>query len=304
MVHEVIIIGSGPAGLTAGIYLGRLKRNPLLLEGNQPGGQLMTTGAVENWPGEISVEGPALMQKMREQAKSCGAELSGDTVVSVDFSQSPFTVTTKNDKKLQAKSIIIATGSSPRRLGVPGENEYWGKGVTSCATCDAPLYKDQEVVVVGGGNSAIAESYALSKYAKKVTIVQIHDRLTASDPLTDKVLEMSNVQVLYNQKVVEIKGDRERVGAVVLENQQDNLTSELATDGVFIAIGMVPNSGPFRDAVEVDDRGYIIKRNGYETSVMGVFVAGDVFDHKYRQAITAAGQGCAAALECEEWLQG
>ncbi|MBU1007805.1 FAD-dependent oxidoreductase [Candidatus Dependentiae bacterium] len=305
MTHEVIVIGSGPAGLTAGIYLGRLKRNPLIIDGNQPGGQLTTTGLVENWPGEVAIDGPVLMKKIREQAEACGVSFLADLVERVDFSSSPFAIFTKNSEKLLTRSVIIATGSSPRRLGVPGEDEYWGKGVAVCATCDAPLYEDHEVVVVGGGNSAVAESYALSKHAKKVTIIQIHDRLTATDPLTEKVLKMPNVSVLYNKKVVGVKGDGESVASVVLEDRHggDGKITEFSTEGVFVAIGMVPNSGPFRNILETDDSGYVLSKETPGTSVPGVFVAGDVFDRKYRQAITAAGQGCAAALACEEWLR-
>jgi thioredoxin reductase (NADPH) len=302
MEHEVIIIGSGPAGLTAGIYLARFKRHPLIIEGNLPGGQLMTTGAVENWPGDLSVDGPVLMKRMREQAEKCGTTLLADEVTEVDFTSRPFSVSTKHGKKLTAKSIVIATGSSPRKLQVPGEEEYWGKGVNVCATCDAPLYKDREVVVVGGGNSAIAESYALSKHAKKVTIIQVHDKLTATDPLTDKVLSASNVGVLYNKKVIEIKGDGERVTAIVLEDAKDKTVEEFSTEGVFVAIGLVPNSLPFKGQVDIDAYGYIVK-TGAITTCDGVFVAGDVSDKRYRQAITASGQGCSAALECEDYLQ-
>lgn len=303
MVYDVIIIGSGPAGLTAGIYLGRFKRSPLIIDGSLPGGQLMTTGAVENWPGDISIDGPKLMKKMREHAQKTGSSFLSDIVVSVDFSKKPFVVTTKNKGELQAKSIIIATGSSPKRLGCPGEDEYWGKGVNVCATCDAPLYKDREVVVVGGGNSAIAESFALSKYATKVTIVQVLDHLTATDPLKDIVLQQPNVEVLYNKKVAQIVGDGDVVTGVILIDQKDQSKLEYTTQGVFIAIGMIPNSKLFEGQIAIDKHGYVNRIDGLQTSVDGVFVAGDVTDYRYRQAIFAAGQGCAAALECERWLQ-
>lgn len=304
MVKDVVIIGSGPAGLTAGIYLGRFKRDTLIIDGNLPGGQLMTTGVVENWPGEISIDGPTLMKKIRDHAQSCGCSFLSDSVDSIDFSKKPFVIRTKNKGDIQAKSVIISTGSAPRKLGCPGEKEYWGRGVNTCATCDAPLYEGKEVVVVGGGNSAIAESFALSKYAKKVTLIQLLDKLTATDPLIDKTLAHSNVEVLYNKKVVEIVGNGERVTGVVLEDQKDNTRSDFSTEGVFVAIGMVPSSQLFKDYVELDDHGYIIRKEGAQTSVEGVFVAGDVSDWRYRQAITASGQGCAAALECEKWLRG
>lgn len=301
-VPEVVIIGSGPAGLTAGIYLGRFKRNPLIIDGDLPGGQLMTTGIVENWPGEVSIDGPELVNKIRKHAESCGCEFLADSVESVDFSKRPFVIRTKNKGDIQAKSVIITTGSSPRRLGCEGEDKYWGKGVNTCATCDAPLYEGKEVVVVGGGNSAIAESFALSKYAKKVTIIQVLDKLTATDPLVDKTLEQKNVDVLYKKKVVEIIGDGEKVTGVVLEDQDSKEKSEFSAEGVFIAIGMIPSSGLFKDYIELDKRGYIVRSEGARTMVDGIFVAGDVSDRRYRQAITASGQGCAAALECEEWL--
>jgi thioredoxin reductase (NADPH) len=303
MVREVVIIGSGAAGLTAGIYLGRFKRSPLIIDGGMPGGQLMTTGAVENWPGDISVEGPDLMKRMREHAKACGSEFEADEAVDVDFSQKPFAVVTKNGKKILAKSVIVATGSSPKKLGVPGEEKYWGRGVNTCATCDAPLYAGKNVVVVGGGNSAIAESYALSKHAKKVTIIQLLDKLTATDPLTDKALEQPNVSVLLNKKVIEIIGDEERITHAILEDQKDKSKSEFKTEGLFVAIGLDPNSKPFKNKLSIDKYGYIIKDNGVTSSVEGVFVAGDVADFKYRQAVTAAGEGCKAALECEIYLQ-
>lgn len=302
MVHEVVIIGSGPAGLTAGIYLGRFKRKPLIIDGNLPGGQMMTTGAVENWPGEISIEGPALMKQIREHAQNVGATFLGDSVTKVDFEKHPFELQTKSSGVLQAKSVIIATGSAPRKLGCPGEDEYWGKGVNVCATCDAPLYEGKEVVVVGGGNSAIAESFALSKFAKKVTIMQILDSLTATDPLMDKALAQPNVEVLYNKRVVEIKGDGETVSGVVVEDQKDKSVSEYPAQGVFIAIGMLPSSKVFEGAIELDERGHIMRSAGLHTSVEGVLVAGDVTDSRYCQAITASGQGCAAALECEDFL--
>lgn len=303
MVHDVVIIGSGPAGLTAGMYLGRFKRKPLIIDGDQPGGQLMKTGAVENWPGELSIDGPKLMQHMREQSEKHNCSFLGDTIVRVDFSQTPFLLYTRHDKKIEARSVIIATGSSAKKLGVPGEDEYWGKGVNVCATCDAPLYKDREVIVVGGGNSAVAEAYALSKHAKKVTIIQVSDSLTATDPLVNDVIAAPNVFDRYNQKVIEIKGDGEHVTSVTLEDQKDKTISEISTQGVFIAIGMEPQSEIFHGQLPADKRGYLLRTEDQKTTIPGIFVAGDVADFRYRQAITASGEGCAAALECERYLQ-
>ena len=308
MIHEVIIIGSGPAGLTAGIYLSRFKRNPLIIEGSEPGGQLMMTGAVENWPGNLSVDGPTLMKNIREHAEKSGATFLAQQVVSINFSKQPFTLTTKDKKVLQTRSLVIATGAHPRKLGVPGEDEYWGKGVNVCATCDAPLYTDKEVIVVGGGNSAIAEAYALGKYAKKVTIIHVLDELTATDPLKDEVISNPKISVLCCEKVIEVKGDENGVTSVILENQKtkttkEHSTSEFLTQGVFVAVGYIPNSKLFAGQLEIDKRGYVVRVDGAQASVSGVYAAGDVTDTKYRQAITASGQGCAAAIECEGFLK-
>jgi thioredoxin reductase (NADPH) len=262
----------------------------------------MTTDVVENWPGDVSVEGPALMKRMLGHAEKYGASVIQDSVTSVDFSKSPFTVVTKNGAKLLSKTVIIATGSSPKKLNVPGEKEYWGKGVNVCATCDAPLYGGKEVVVVGGGNSAIAEGYALSKYAKKVTIIQVLEKLTATDPLMDILLAQKNVSVICNKKVLEIKGNKS-VTSVILEDQKDKSISEYTAQGVFVAIGLKPNTEAFQGHISIDTYGYIERTKGCNTSVKGIFVAGDVTDYRYRQAITASGQGCSAALECEEFLQ-
>lgn len=302
MEYDVIIIGSGPAGLTAGIYLARFKRNVLIIDGEMPGGQLMTTSEVENWPGELSIQGPDLIKKMREQAEICGSKFLGDVVTRVDFSQRPFIVETKNKGELLTKSVIVATGSSPKRLGCPGEDEYWGKGVNTCATCDAPLYAGKEVVVVGGGNSAVSEAYALSRHAKDVTILQLLDKLTATDPIKNKALEAENVEVMCNKKVVEIKGDGEKVSSVVIEDTKDGSRTGLATDGVFIAVGMIPNTALFKDQLELNEQGYIKWQCGVKTSREGVFVAGDAADKLYRQAITASGYGCAAAIDAERFL--
>lgn len=304
MVRKVIIIGSGPAGLTAGIYTARSKLSPLIIEGEMPGGQLMTTTAVENWPGVTSIQGPDLMINMRTQTEQCGAELLMENVVDVDFSRPPYTLKTSGGKTFQAESVIIATGASHKKLGVPGEKEYWGRGVTVCATCDAPFYEGKEVVVVGGGNTAVTEAEHLAKYAKKVTIIHILNKLTATDPIKDKVLENPRVEFLYSSTVKEIHGNGEHVNKLIIENQLTNNLSEFKTDGVFVAIGLKPNTDIFKGHLEMDQYG-IIKRTGETTTTKpGIFAAGDVVDYIYKQAITSAGDGCKAALDCERYLTG
>jgi thioredoxin reductase (NADPH) len=304
MVYNVVIIGSGPAGLTAGIYTARAKLKPLIIDGPLPGGQLMTTTKVENWPGTVSIMGPDLMMNMREHAQTCGASFLSENVTSVDFSKRPFTVVTDSKKIIQAQSIIVATGAVNKRLNCKLEAEYWGKGVSTCATCDAPLYEGKEVIIVGGGNTAVTEAEHLMHIAKKITIVHIHDKLSATDPIKDKVLANPKVQVIYNATVVEIQGDGKRVTHAVIENQKDKKRTTVASDGVFIAIGFKPNTEVFKNHIAMDQYGYITVRDHTRTSVEGVFAAGDVADYRYRQAITSSGAGCMAALDVQSFLAG
>jgi len=304
MLYDVVIIGSGPAGLTAGIYMSRAKNKTLIIEGPLPGGQLMTTTKVENWPGEVSIDGPELMIKMRQQAEVCGAQLLGQSVVAVDFTRSPLRVVTDSGQTIEGKSVIVATGAASKRLGCPGESEYWAKGVSTCATCDAPFYAGKEVVIVGGGNTAMTEAEHLTHFVKKLTIVHLLDKLTANDPIKDKVLANPKVTVIYQTTVVEIKGDGARVTGVVLENQVDKTKTVLATDGVFVTIGFKPNSAVFKDHLAMDQYGYLTVTDHTRTSVKGVFAAGDVSDYRYRQAVTSAGVGCMAALDCQAFLAG
>ncbi len=303
MIYNVIIIGSGPAGLTAGIYTGRSKLKPLLIEGMNPGGQLMTTGKVENWPGNISINGFELMQNIREHTKKCDCELLSDKVTNVDITQKPFAITTQAGKKLQTKSIIIATGATHRKLNIPGEKEYWGNGVSVCAVCDAPFYQDKEVVIVGGGNSAVAEAYELARFAKKVTILNTKDELTATDPIKYKILKNKKISILSNTTITEIKGDKNSVTSVTIKKLNENNTTKISANGVFIAIGLSPNNTLFTNKVEINEHGFIVKKQNSQTSVEGVFVAGDVSDSRYQQAITAAAEGCMAALDCEKYLK-
>ena len=302
MVSKLIIIGSGPAGLTAGIYAGRAKLNPLIIEGNQPGGQLITTSKVENWPGNKEIMGPVLMKNMREHAKVSGCDFLGDEVEKVDFSKKPFKIFTKTGKLLETESVIIATGASHRKLGVEGEKEYWGKGVSVCSTCDAPFFKDKEVIVVGGGNSAMTESYYLTGFAKKVTIIHIGDKISATDPIKDSVISHPKVEIIFNSTVTKIDGDEKNVTGVVVTNQKDGKVLKIPTQGVFVAIGLQPNSKMFENQLDIDKYGYIVNTKNSFTTREGVFVAGDVSDFRYRQAITASGQGCMAALDCQKYL--
>jgi thioredoxin reductase (NADPH) len=302
MIYDVAIIGSGPAGLTAGIYASRGKLNTIILEGTQPGGQLMTTTAVENWPGDISIMGPDLMMKMRAHAQHYGCKLEMNLVTKVEFENKPYKLHLDNRQIIQTNSVIIATGASHKQLGCPGEKEYFSKGVSVCATCDAPFFKDMHVVVVGGGDSAVTEAEHLTHFVKKLTIVHILDKLTAKDPIKDKVLANPNVKIIYNASIKEIRGNGQKMTGVIIENQKDKSIQEISADGLFVAIGMIPNTTTFKDQVELDKYGYVIVKNQTNTSKDGIFVAGDAADYKYRQAVVAAGSGCMAALDCQAYL--
>ncbi|KKQ49188.1 MAG: Thioredoxin reductase [candidate division TM6 bacterium GW2011_GWF2_38_10] len=302
MIYKVAIIGSGPAGLTAGIYMARGKYSTIVLEGPMPGGQLTTTTAVENWPGSLSIMGQELMENMRAQAQKNGCFMLQESATQVDFSQRPFTITTDGNKTIQAESVIIATGSRHKKLGCPGEDAYWGSGVAVCATCDAPFYQNKTVVVVGGGNSAMVEADHLAHFANKVIILNLLENLTATDPIKDKVLANPKIEIKYSTKLNEIKGDKLGVTHVILENTITHATAELKTDGVFVAIGLIPNSEIFKDSLKTDAYGYLVSHENTKTTIPGVFVAGEIADHKYRQAATSAGQGCMAALDCQAFL--
>lgn len=302
MVYDVAIVGAGPAGLTAGIYASRGKLNAVLIEGSQPGGQLMTTTTVENWPGNTSIMGPELMINMREQTERCGCKLISSSVIRADFSKIPFILSLENQQEIQAKSVIIATGASHKKLGCPGEKEYFAKGVSVCATCDAPFFADKEVVIVGGGDSAMTEAEHLTHFVKKLTVVHILDSLTGKDPIKDKVLANPKVEFVYSSAVKEIKGDGQKVTSVVVENQLNKSLKTIPTHGVFVAIGLAPNSSIFKGQLEIDSYGYIVVKDRVKTSIDGVFAAGDVADYRYRQAVTSAGTGCMAALDCQAYL--
>lgn len=302
MLYDLIVIGSGPAGLTAALYAARGKIKTLVLEGNLPGGQLTTTTSIENWPGTLSILGSDLMFNMRDQVEHHGAKIVTEAVERVDFSSYPYAVITTGKKEFQARSIVIATGSSNKKLGCVGEQEYFAKGVATCATCDAPFYKGKDVIVVGGGNTAVTEVEHLTHFAKTVTVVHILDKLSATDPIKDKVLNHPNVTIIYESTIKEIQGNGTHVTHAVIENQKTGAQQALPTDGIFVAIGFTPNTALFRGQLEIDQFGYLVIEGHTKTSKPGVFAAGDVSDYRYRQAITSAGVGCMAALDAQTFL--
>ncbi|MBT8212427.1 MAG: thioredoxin-disulfide reductase [Acidimicrobiia bacterium] len=301
MSEKVLIIGSGPAGLTAAVYAARADLSPMMIEGMMAGGQLMLTTDVENYPGfPDGIMGPELMGQFRKQAERFGTRIISSDVTRVDFSERPFKVWVDEDLH-EAESIVISTGASARWLNVPGEEKLRGYGVSACATCDGFFFRDKELMVVGGGDSAMEEATFLTKFASKVTIVHRRDEFRASKIMARRALENPKIEVMWNSTITEILGDTAVTGVKVEDTQTGEVT-EHATDGVFMAIGHDPNTAIFQGALELDDEGYIITTNNTATSVDGVFAAGDVVDKVYRQAITAAGMGCEAALDAERWL--
>lgn len=300
-MYDVIIIGSGPAGLTAALYTTRANLKTLIIAGEQWGGQLMLTTAVENYPGfPDGIEGPELMMRMRKQAERFGAEVVEESFASGDFRTPPFSVRT-DEKIFQSSSVIIATGADTKWLGVPGEREKIGHGVSSCAPCDGPFFRDKDIVVAGGGDSAMEEALVLTKYAKSVTIIHRRDSFRASPIMLERVQKNPKIKIILNKRIVEILG-KDRVAGIKLTDAKTNETTEMNTDGVFVAIGHMPNSRVFQ-GIDIDEQGYIVVHAHTKTNIDGVFVAGDVHDSAYRQAVTAAGFGCAAALEAQWWLE-
>jgi len=302
-VYDVVILGSGPAGLTAAIYTSRAGLNTLVVAGTLWGGQLMLTQEVENFPGfENGILGPKLMEEMRKQAERFGAELIFETATSADFKSKPFKVTAGN-KTYEGKSVIIATGASAKWLGLESETRLRGRGVSVCATCDAPFFRNKKVVVVGGSDTAMEEAFVLSKVASEVKIIHRRDKLRACKFLQEKAFENPKITFVWNSTVQEILG-KDRVEGVKLRNVVSGEESVLECDAVFVAIGHKPNTDIFRDQIELDQTGYIVAREETRTNIDGVFAAGDVADYRYRQAIAAAGSGCKAALDTEKYLIG
>lgn len=303
-MRDVIILGSGPAGLTAAIYTARANLSPLVVEGTTPGGQLMITTEVENFPGfREPIMGPDLMQAMRDQAARFGAEFVSGTASGVDFSASPFTVDVEGTK-YQARTVIIATGASAKWLGLESERLLAGHGVSACATCDGFFFRGKEVAVVGGGDSAMEEALFLTRFATKVTVIHRRDQLRASKVMQDRAFRNPKISFAWNSVVEDILDPaQQRVTAVRLRNVKTGEITEIPVDGVFIAIGHQPSTEVFRGQIEMDPAGYIITHDGTKTSVPGVFAAGDVADRVYRQAVTAAGSGCMAAIDAERYLE-
>ncbi len=305
-IENVIIVGTGCSGLTAAIYAARANLNPLVLEGSLPGGQLTQTSEVENFPGfPEGIDGFMLMDSLRKQATRFGTRFAQATVESVDFTSSPYTLKT-SDKEYMAKSVIISTGASPRMLGVPGEQEmFGGKGVTTCATCDGAFYRDMEVVVVGGGDTACEEALFLTRFCSKVTLIHRRDELRASAVMAERTLAHEKIFPVWDTVVDEVLADEQGMArSVRVTNRKTGESSTIDAKGVFIAIGHIPNTGPFVPPLETDENGYFTPKPGSQvrTNIPGIYVAGDCADHVYRQAITAAGMGCQAAIEAERWL--
>jgi thioredoxin reductase (NADPH) len=301
-LYDVIIIGSGPAGLTAAIYTSRARLETLVIGGATWGGQLMLTSEVENFPGfRTGILGPELMNKMRIQAEGFDAKIIFEDVSSVDFSSCPFKVNV-SEKNFEAKTVIIATGASVKWLGLPSESRLRGRGVSACPTCDAPFFRDKKAVVVGGGDTAMDEALALAKHAREVTVVHRRDQLRASKIMQEKVFANKRINFAWNSVVVDILG-KDRVEGVKLRNVQTSEVTTLPIDAVFVAVGHRPNTDVFKDQIDLDENGYVVAHDGTKTSVEGVFVAGDCQDNRYKQAVTAAGAGCKAALDVEKYLQ-
>ena len=304
-MEKVVIIGSGAAGLTAAIYAARANLKPLVIEGIQPGGQLTITTDVENYPGYADVvQGPWMMEQMRSQALNVGARIINDVVVHVDFKKDSKTISLDSKSILSANTVIIATGAQAKWLGLESENKFNGKGVSACATCDGFFYRNKEVAVIGGGNTAVEEALYLSNICSKVTLIHRRDELRAEKILQERLFAKENINVIWNNIVSEILGDEKGVNSLEIKDKNSDKTEIIKVEGVFIAIGHSPSTEPFKGVLEMDKEGYIVaqKPGTSITNIEGVFAAGDCVDKIYRQAVTAAGMGCMAALDAEKYL--
>ena len=302
-MENVVIIGAGAAGLTSAIYTARAGLAPLVIEGMQPGGQLTTTSEVENFPGfPEGIDGSMLMAQMRAQAERFGAKFQFGEVMKTDFSKRPFKLVLTGDEELEAQSVIVATGATARYLGLPSEDKFKGRGVSACATCDGAFYRDVPVVVVGGGDTACEEAIFLTRFASKVTLIHRRDALRASKVMAKRTVEHEKIEMAWDSVVDEVLGDDSGVTGVRIKNVKTGELSEISCTGYFSAIGHKPNTDAFEGQLEMDSVGYLIT-DGVKTKIEGVFAAGDVCDSVYRQAVTAAGTGCAAALEAERFLE-
>jgi thioredoxin reductase (NADPH) len=302
-MEKVIILGSGCAGYTAAIYASRANLSPLLLAGVELGGQLALTTDVENYPGFPSgIMGPVLMQMMKDQAERFGTRIVYELATEVDFSRKPFLIKT-HERNYEALTVILTTGSSPKKLNIPGEKEYSGYGVSYCATCDGAFFREQDLVVVGGGDTAMEEAIFLTRYANRVYVVHRRNELRASKIMQDRAFKNPKIEFIWDSAVVEVQSvDRKTVNAVVIENLKTKERYEKLTAGLFVAIGHNPNSEIFKGQITLDENGYVVTNDRQHTNIEGVFAAGDLQDHVYRQAVTAAGTGCAAAIEAERYL--
>ena len=304
--REAVIIGSGPAGLTAALYAARANLKPLLIEGLEAGGQLMLTTMVENWPGfRDGIMGPDLMGEMRAQAERFGTEVVQGNVTSVDLRHRPFTISLDDGRKVTTAALIVATGASARWLDIGSDRKLSGRGVSTCATCDGYFFRGKPIAVVGGGDSAMEEAVYLTKFASKVTVVHRRDTLRASKIMQDKAFANPKIDFIWDSEVIDVSDlEKGEVTGIVLRHLKTGEIRHLAVDGVFIAIGHTPNTALFRGQIDLDPNGYIVTRGGTRTNIPGVFAAGDVQDHVYRQAVTAAGSGCMAAIDAERYLEG
>lgn len=306
-IHNVVIVGSGPAGLTAAIYAGRANLNPVVVDGMQPGGQLMITSDVENYPGfPEGISGPEMMDKFRAQAERFGTTYITDEAQSVDVSGKPFKINLGDHEPLLAHAVIVASGASAKWLKIPGEQELMGKGVSACATCDGFFFRDRVVTVVGGGDTAMEEANYLTRHASRVIVIHRRDEFRASKIMAQRVIDNPKIEVMWDSVPEQVLGDAEgmKVVGVRVKNVKTGNVQDVACDGFFVAIGHAPNTKIVRDILKADSNGYLLHQpNTSLTDIPGVFVAGDVHDHRYRQAITAAGAGCMAAIDCERWLE-